>query len=79
MMEAQKNQTVCFKEGVQMKTLLIAVLSISTAFAAPATKEAATTYNVDTEGTKIEWIGKKVAGPHSGTVIVPFLTFTVPL
>jgi polyisoprenoid-binding protein YceI len=47
--------------------LLAAILAASTAYAA---KESATTYAVDTEATKVEWIGKKVAGPHNGYVKV---------
>lgn len=53
-----------------MKSLLALVLVTTTAFAAPAKKDAATTYNVDAAATKVEWIGKKVAGPHNGFVNV---------
>lgn len=50
-----------------MKTLIAAVFAFSTiggAFAAAT----ATTYKIDTAATKIEWVGKKVAGPHNGYV-----------
>jgi polyisoprenoid-binding protein YceI len=56
-----------------MKLLLAAVLSVSTAFAA---KNTATTYNVDTQATQVEWVGKKVAGPHNGYVNVKSGTLT---
>lgn len=52
-----------------MKLLLATVLALSTqAFA--QTKEQTTQYKVDTEKTKVEWIGKKVSGQHNGTVKV---------
>jgi polyisoprenoid-binding protein YceI len=53
-----------------MKMLLIALLAGSFAQAAPAKKTADTLYKVDPASTKVEWIGKKVAGPHNGFVAV---------
>ncbi len=48
-----------------MKMLLAAVFAV-TAFGAGAQ----TTYKVDTAATKVEWIGKKVAGDHKGLIKV---------
>lgn len=45
-----------------MKTLLAAVLAIST------TAAFAQTYKVDTKTTKITYVGKKVTGEHTGNV-----------
>lgn len=45
-----------------MKTLLAAVLAISTSAVF------AQTYKVDTSATKITYVGKKVTGEHTGTV-----------
>jgi polyisoprenoid-binding protein YceI len=52
-----------------MKTILALTLVLGTnAFA--QTKEKTTTYTVDPEKTKIEYVGKKVTGQHNGTVSV---------
>lgn len=58
-----------------MKSLLALALMATTAIAAPAKKEAAL-YNLDQSATKVEWIGKKVAGPHNGYVTVKNGTMT---
>lgn len=52
-----------------MKTILALALAISTtAFA--QTKEQTTTYNVDTQKTRIHWEGTKVTGKHDGNISV---------
>lgn len=52
-----------------MKTILALALVLSTnAFA--QTKEKTTTYTVDPQKTKIEYVGKKVTGQHNGTISV---------
>ncbi len=52
-----------------MKTMLALALVLGTnAFA--QTKEKTTTYTVDPQKTKIEYVGKKVTGQHNGTVDV---------
>ena len=56
-----------------MKTILALALVISTsAFAqtGTTTKEQTTTYQVDTQKSKINWVGKKVTGQHNGTINV---------
>lgn len=61
-----------------MKTLLALVIATTAAVAAPAKKgPAATVYNVDSAATKVEWLGKKVAGPHNGNVAVKSGTLAV--
>jgi polyisoprenoid-binding protein YceI len=52
-----------------MKILLAAVFAVTTAGPAFAqNKPMSTTYNLDTEKTKIEYVGKKVTGEHRGVV-----------
>jgi polyisoprenoid-binding protein YceI len=53
-----------------MKMLLAAVFAVSASHAATAKKAEPTIYNIDAQTTKVEWIGKKVAGPHNGLVAV---------
>ena len=53
-----------------MKMLLAAVFAVSTAHASTAKNPAAAIYNIDAQTTKVEWVGKKVAGPHNGYVAV---------
>src|SRR5690606_4964319 len=48
-----------------MKTLMAAVLALTVS---AAQAQDATTYKLDTDKTVISWEGKKVAGPHDGTV-----------
>ena len=49
---------------------LASMLFSTMVIAQPATKEQTTTYNIDTEKTKVEWVGKKVTGQHNGEVKV---------
>lgn len=52
-----------------MKTIIALALVLGTnAFA--QTKEMTTTYTVDPQKTKVEYVGKKVTGQHNGTVSV---------
>lgn len=56
-----------------MKTMLAALLAVSVSSSAMAQNQAKAepvNYIVDTEATKVEWVGKKVAGPHNGFVKV---------
>lgn len=58
--------------------MLAALLAVSVSSSAMAqNKPAATTYKVDSEATKVEWVGKKVAGPHNGFVKVQEGTINV--
>ncbi len=50
--------------------LLIALTGTSFAQKPAPTKEMTTTYKVDTEKTKIVWLGKKVTGEHTGNISV---------
>ena len=47
-----------------MKSVIFLAFLMSTAFAAPSQS----LLNVDSGTSKIEWIGKKVAGPHNGYI-----------
>jgi polyisoprenoid-binding protein YceI len=47
----------------------IAVAAVTAmAFTGPVEKKGSTTYTVDTKTTKATWLGKKVAGEHSGGI-----------
>lgn len=48
-----------------MKTLFAALMIFSTT---AAFAQNTSTYKIDTEKTKVSWVGKKVAGPHNGNV-----------
>lgn len=60
------------KRGYFMKNLLalIMVFTTMTAFAQG-------TYNINTKETKVEWHGRKVAGPHNGHILVKSGNLTI--
>lgn len=47
-------------------TLVLAVAFTASAYASKNPKSE--TYAIDTTASKISWVGKKIAGPHNGTV-----------
>lgn len=61
-------------EGVHMKTLFAALMIFSTT---AAFAQNTSTYKIDTEKTKVSWVGKKVAGPHNGNVKAKWNTHCV--
>lgn len=60
-----------------MKSLLLASVVALSFGAIAQDKPAPTTYKVDTAATKVQWEGKKVAGPHNGDLKVKSGTLTV--
>lgn len=60
-----------------MKTLMTLTLAFSITSAFAQDKPLATTYAVDSVVSKVEWEGRKVAGPHTGTINVKSGTLSV--
>ena len=51
-----------------MKTFTAILLAFTAASSFAQSKEAATTYKVDTEQSKVLWLAKKVTGQHNGSI-----------
>src|SRR5665647_1085205 len=56
------------KQGAFMKVFMGCLLTLTSVSAFAQSKEAATTYKVDTEASKVLWVGKKVTGQHNGVI-----------
>mgnify|MGYP001224108478 CR=1 FL=1 len=54
----------------KLATLLVLVIAIATAGFASNGKDDKATYSVDTKASKVYWTGKKVAGEHTGYVLI---------
>lgn len=61
-----------------MKTLMAALLALTTTLAVAQDKPITTTYKIDTAATTVAWAAKKIVGGHNGNVTTKdgFLTFT---